>query len=59
MQEERSKAEQETLVNQGGRLTKAPSVRDADEEPPTNEFIVVSRPTALGQIAFDIWISRK
>ena len=42
-QEERSKAEQETLVNKGGKLTKTPSVRNSDEDPPPNEFIVVSR----------------
>ncbi|GAQ82324.1 hypothetical protein KFL_001070300 [Klebsormidium nitens] len=40
--EERSKAEQETLVNKGGKLTKMPSVRDTDEEPPPNELIVVT-----------------
>jgi hypothetical protein len=46
LQEERSKAEQETLVNKAGTLTKLPSIRNPDDEPLPNEYIVVS-PSSL------------
>jgi hypothetical protein len=45
LQEERSKAEQETLVNKAGTLTKLPSIRNPDDEPLPNEYIVVSPPS--------------
>jgi hypothetical protein len=44
LQEERSKAGQETLVNKAGTLTKLPSVRNHADERLPNEFIVVSPP---------------
>lgn len=44
LQEERSKAEQETLLNKAGTLTKRPFVRKPEDEPLPTKYIVVSSP---------------